>query len=123
MDPNAMRRPAKLLIWRTGLDSTGLHEACTYDSLEIAIAAAAGLLGDGDAYPWIVTEAGAMLTPQWIGTHLDANPETRPEPPQRVRASEQGPRPVRSAGRERGWLRFLRARLRRGTPYRLAVVR
>jgi hypothetical protein len=119
MDTPAMRRPAKLLIWRTGLDSTGLHEACTYETLAEAIAAAAGFLADDDAYPWIVAEDGEILTPQWIATYLDANPETKPEPPQRPEP-HAGPRPP---ARERGWLWFLRREPVRRTSYRLAFAR
>ena len=118
MDTPAMRRPAKLLIWRTGLDSTGLHEASTYPALADAIAAAAGFLADSDAYPWI----GEILTPQWIATYLDAHPEAKPEPPQRSRLAKDGPA-TRPASRERGWLWFLRRAPSRRAPYRLAFAR
>lgn len=121
MDPHAMRRPAKLLIWRTGLDSTGLHEACTYPTLAEAIAAAAAFLGNDDTYPWIVTEDGEILTPQWIATYLDANPDAKPEPPPRV--PTRGERPTSGPSRERGWLWFLRRQPARPAPYRLAFAR
>lgn len=120
MDPHALSRPAKLLIWRTGLDSTGLHEACTYATLEAAIAAAAAFLADADAYPWIVTEDGEILTPQWIATYLDASPGARPAPPERP-ATRSAPTP---AARERGWLPFgRRPREPRRAPPRLAFAR
>ena len=71
METEALERPADLTIWRTAPASTPLAQPERYDTLREAIQAAAGALTDPAKQPWIITEEGEILSPNWIRTYLN----------------------------------------------------
>jgi hypothetical protein len=71
METEALERPADLTIWRTVPASSPLAQPARYDTLREAIAAAAGALTDPAKQPWIITEEGEILSPNWIRTYLN----------------------------------------------------
>lgn len=82
MKAMAMDRPARLLIWRDTLEGTRVAESVLYPSLDDALTRGGLCLGEPDTLPWIETEAGDLLSPQWIGTYLDQKAAPA-EPPRR----------------------------------------
>ena len=71
METEALERPADLTIWRTASNASPLVEPERYDTLREALEAAAGALVDADKQPWIITEEGEILSPNWIRTYLN----------------------------------------------------
>jgi hypothetical protein len=71
METEALERPADLTIWRTAPASAPLAQPARYGTLREAIAAAAGALTDPAKQPWIITEEGEILSPNWIRTYLN----------------------------------------------------
>ncbi|KQS81843.1 MULTISPECIES: hypothetical protein [Methylobacterium] len=71
METEALERPADLTIWRTAPASAPLAQPERYRTLREAIAAAAGALADPAKQPWIITEEGEILSPNWIRTYLN----------------------------------------------------
>lgn len=71
METEALERPADLTIWRTVPASAPLAQPERYGTLREAIAAAAGALSDPAKQPWIITEEGEILSPNWIRTYLN----------------------------------------------------
>ena len=70
MEAEALERPADLTIWRTVPAASRLAEPQRFETLREAIAAAAGALVDPAKQPWIITEEGEVLSPNWIRTYL-----------------------------------------------------
>jgi hypothetical protein len=71
METEALERPADLTIWRTLPASSPLAQPARFDTLREALAAAAGALTDPAKQPWIITEEGEILSPNWIRTYLN----------------------------------------------------
>ncbi len=71
METEALERPADLTIWRTTPAASPLVEPERYDTLREALAAAAGAMRDPAKQPWIITEEGEILSPNWIRTYLN----------------------------------------------------
>ncbi|SDO09045.1 hypothetical protein SAMN05216360_114179 [Methylobacterium phyllostachyos] len=71
METEALERPADLTIWRTAPASAPLAQPERYETLREAIQAAAGALSDPAKQPWIITEEGEILSPNWIRTYLN----------------------------------------------------
>jgi hypothetical protein len=71
METEALERPADLTIWRTAPASAPLAQPERYGTLREAIAAAASALTDPAKQPWIITEEGEILSPNWIRTYLN----------------------------------------------------
>jgi len=71
METEALERPADLTIWRTTPVSSPVAQPERYDTLREAIKAAAGALTDPAKQPWIITEEGEILSPNWIRTYLN----------------------------------------------------
>ncbi|WP_019905130.1 hypothetical protein [Methylobacterium sp. 77] len=71
METEALERPADLTIWRTTPIPSPLAQPARYDTLREAIEAAAGALTDPAKQPWIITEEGEILSPNWIRTYLN----------------------------------------------------
>lgn len=69
METEALERPADLALWRTGPATALIGPPKRFASLREAIAAAASALADPFVQPWIVTEEGDMLAPNWIRTY------------------------------------------------------
>ncbi|WP_232628588.1 hypothetical protein [Methylobacterium sp. Leaf118] len=71
METEALERPADLTIWRTLPASSPLAQPERYGTLREALAAARGALHDPAQQPWIITEEGEILSPNWIRTYLN----------------------------------------------------
>jgi hypothetical protein len=71
METQALERPADLTIWRTAPVPAPLAQPARYPTLREAIEAAAGALSDPAKQPWIITEDGEVLSPNWIRTYLN----------------------------------------------------
>ncbi len=71
METEALERPADLTIWRTLPAASPRAQPLRYDTLREALAAAKGALGDPAQQPWIITEEGEILSPNWIRTYLN----------------------------------------------------
>ncbi|NEU11600.1 hypothetical protein G3T14_05590 [Methylobacterium sp. BTF04] len=71
METEALERPADLTIWRTAPVPAPLAQPARYETLREAIKAAAGALTDPAKQPWIITEEGEILSPNWIRTYLN----------------------------------------------------
>ena len=71
METEALERPADLTIWRTTPVPAPLAQPARYGTLREAIEAAAGALTDPAKQPWIITEEGEILSPNWIRTYLN----------------------------------------------------
>lgn len=71
METEALERPADLTIWRTAPTASPLAQPARFDTLREAIEAAAGALTDPAKQPWIITEEGEILSPNWIRTYLN----------------------------------------------------
>lgn len=65
MPLNDLDRPASLGIWPSSRQG-GAVPVREYATLREALGAAVGALSEAGAHPWIVTEAGAVLSPRWI---------------------------------------------------------
>lgn len=70
METEIFERPAMLKIWLAGLREFFPSEPTHFGSLREAIAAAADCLTDAGREPWIVTEEGELMPPNWIRTQL-----------------------------------------------------
>ena len=71
METEVLERPATLKIWLAGPGQFFPSEPARFSSLREAIAAAADCLSDTGRDPWIVTEEGDLMPPNWIRTHLN----------------------------------------------------
>ncbi|GJE28316.1 hypothetical protein [Methylobacterium organophilum] len=71
METEALERPADLTIWRNAQNASPLAEPERFDTLREALAAARGALTDPSKQPWIITEEGEILSPNWIKTYLN----------------------------------------------------
>lgn len=71
MEIEALSRPAALKIWHVGPARYFPTEPEQFASLREAIAAAEDTLTDPGLQPWIVTEDGDLLPPNWIRTRLN----------------------------------------------------
>ena len=71
METEALERPADLTIWRTTPASSPLAEPKRFDTLREALAAAGSVMVDPAKQPWIITEDGEILSPNWIRTYLN----------------------------------------------------
>ena len=71
METEALERPADLTIWRTAPASAPLAQPERCKTLREASEAAAGALADPAKQPWIITEEGEILSPNWISTYLN----------------------------------------------------
>ncbi|GJE45287.1 hypothetical protein [Methylobacterium soli] len=70
MEIEALERPADLAIWSLGRVNSLLVQPERFNSLREAIIAAAGVLSDHSKQPWIITEEGDLLPPNWIRAYL-----------------------------------------------------
>ena len=71
METAARERPADLPHWRTTPSASPLAEPERFGTLREALTAAAGALRDPAKQPWIITEEGEILSPNWIRTYLN----------------------------------------------------
>ena len=71
MEIQALERPADLAIWCAVTANWLLTVPERFDSLQEAIVAATSTLSDSSKQPWIITEDGEMLPPNWIRTYLN----------------------------------------------------
>lgn len=71
MEIEALSRPAALKIWHVGPARFFPAEPKQFASLSEAIAAAVDTLTEPGRQPWIVTEDGDLLPPNWIRTRLN----------------------------------------------------
>jgi glyoxylase-like metal-dependent hydrolase (beta-lactamase superfamily II) len=58
-------KPAELTVW-PGHTPARVADARRFSTLRAALAAAAEVLDAEDAKPWIITENGDILAPNWI---------------------------------------------------------
>lgn len=70
METEAFNRPASLKIWHAGPEHFFPAEPEQFASLSEAIAAAADTLAVPGRQPWIVTDEGELLPPNWIRSQL-----------------------------------------------------
>lgn len=71
MEIEALSRPAALKIWHVEPAHFFPTEPEQFASLHEAIAAAVDTLSEPGRQPWIVTEDGDLLPPNWIRTRLN----------------------------------------------------
>ncbi len=69
MSVSDFERPASLGIWPAARPA-GAVPAREFPTLREALGAAAGALSEGGVRPWIITAAGAVLSPGWIEAHV-----------------------------------------------------
>ena len=65
MTRNDLDRRAELTIW-PGHQPAHTARGREFSTLRDALAAAANAINTDDAQPWIVTEQGDILSPNWI---------------------------------------------------------
>ncbi|WP_336492736.1 hypothetical protein [Methylobacterium nigriterrae] len=70
METEAFERPASLKVWHAEPEHFFPAEPERFGSLREAIAAAGDILVEPGRHPWIVTEEGDLLPPNWIRTQL-----------------------------------------------------
>lgn len=58
-------KPAELTVW-PGHTPAHVADARSFSTLRAALAAAAEAIDAEDAKPWIITESGDILAPNWI---------------------------------------------------------
>ena len=68
MQLSDLDKRAELTIWARAT-AQRTREGRPFATLREALAAAADALRDPDARPWIVTEDGDILSPNWIREH------------------------------------------------------
>ncbi|MDP4024980.1 hypothetical protein Q8W71_20335 [Methylobacterium sp. NEAU 140] len=59
---------AELTVW-PGNAPAHVAEGRAFATLRDALTAAAAVIDDDDAQPWIITEDGDILSPRWIRAH------------------------------------------------------
>lgn len=72
MQVSDLDKRAELTIW-PGASAVRTREGRAFATLREALAAAADALQDPDARPWIVTEDGDILSPNWIRANAQAS--------------------------------------------------
>jgi hypothetical protein len=68
MTPSDLNKPAELTLWSSrnpAHTAKGRH----FSTLRAALVAAAEAMDAGEAQPWIITDAGDVLAPNWIASH------------------------------------------------------
>lgn len=65
MTPSDLDRRAELTIWPKGAPGHAA-EGRPFATLREALAVAVAAIESGEAQPWIITEAGDILSPRWI---------------------------------------------------------
>ncbi|MDR7035705.1 MULTISPECIES: hypothetical protein [Methylobacterium] len=71
MEVEALDRPAALKVWHAVAERFLPAEPERFASLREAIAAAAAALVEPERQPWIVTEDGDLMSPNWIRSRLN----------------------------------------------------
>lgn len=62
-------KPAELTVW-PGHAPAHVADARSFSTLRAALAAAAEAIDTEDAKPWIITESGDILAPNWIRANV-----------------------------------------------------
>ena len=71
MEPEVLERPAQLKLWCSVAAKWLLVLPDRFDTVHEAIAAASKALSIPSNQPWIVTEDGEILSPNWVRVHLN----------------------------------------------------
>ena len=71
MTPTDLDRRAELTVWPR-ISPGRSAEGRPFATLREALAAAAQAIETDDAQPWIITEAGDILSPRWIRANAHA---------------------------------------------------
>ncbi|SEI00090.1 hypothetical protein SAMN02799636_04875 [Methylobacterium sp. 275MFSha3.1] len=75
MTPSDLDRRAELTIWPKGKPARAA-EGRPFATLREALAVAIAAMESGEAQPWIITEAGDILSPRWIQANSRARRRT-----------------------------------------------
>ncbi|MFY9290005.1 MAG: hypothetical protein WAP03_04790 [Methylorubrum rhodinum] len=70
MTSDDLDKRAELAVWPDA-ELVQRRQAQEFATLREALCAAVDALHDPEARPWIVTEAGDILSPHWIRAHRD----------------------------------------------------
>jgi len=68
MTTSDLNRPAELTLWSSRAP-THTAQGRHFPTLREALAAATQAMDTRDAQPWIITDAGDVLAPNWIASH------------------------------------------------------
>lgn len=69
MTPNDLNKRAELTIW-PGHEPAHTARSREFSTLRDALATAAEAISTEGAHPWIITEQGDILSPNWIRANV-----------------------------------------------------